>query len=68
MESTNEKSALIFFEIFFKKFYTDKKRGKEIRLEYVALMNAFIEYQGLNADFQEFINQVSVDARLENND
>lgn len=63
-----EKSALVFFEIFFNKFYSDKKRGKDVRLEYVALMNAFIEFNGLNADFQEFINQVSVDARLENDD
>ena len=64
MESTNNenKSAYVFFEIFFKKFHADKKRGKEIRTEYVALMAAFIEHQGLNADFQEFISEVAIDS------
>ena len=64
MESTNNenKSAYVFFEIFFKKFYSDKKRGKEIRTEHVALMAAFIAYQGLNADFQEFVSEVAIDS------
>ena len=64
MESTNNEnlSAYVFFEIFFKKFYSDKKRGKEIRTEYAALMAAFIEHQGLNADFQEFVSEVAIDS------
>ena len=64
MEYTNNesKSALVHFGIFYKKFDSDRKRGKNIRIEYVALMAAFIEHQGLNADFQEFINEVSVDS------
>ena len=64
MESTNNenKSASVHFAIAFKKYESNRKRGKNIRLEYVALMDAFIEHQGLNADFQEFINEVSVDS------
>ena len=64
MESTNNenKSAYVFFEIFLKKFHSDKKRGKEIRTEYAALMAAFIEHQGLNADFHEFISEVAIDS------
>lgn len=66
MESTNNdnKSALIHFGIFFKKFDSDRKRGKNITIEYAALMAAFIEHEGLNADFQEFISQVAVDSSI----
>lgn len=66
MESTNNenKSALIHFGIFFKKFDSDRKRGKNITIEYAALMAAFIEYEGLNADFLEFISQVAVDSSI----
>jgi len=66
MESTNNdnKSALVHFGIFFKKFDSDRRRGKNIRIEYAALMAAFIEHEELNADFQEFISQVAVDSSI----